>query len=845
MLRHRHDVPWRVLIRGAGVPGAARAVPKPGDSSELESVFCTAFVNCWAVGDYDSGTATLNQALHWNGKKWTQVATPNPAGTTGAASNELFGVRCVKPTDCWAVGHRQKGTGPDFNVALHWNGKTWAKVSTPTPGGTLPGDFNELFELFCTSSTNCWSVGDYGTQTGLTATVILTQALHWNGKAWTQVHTPNPGGTANAHGSGLSSVRCSSASDCWADGTYGTVGIDEHLSNLAVHWNGKKWTQVHTPNPAGTSDGHINELFGLSCTSATNCWATGTEGTVTGSFTLLNEALHWNGKKWFRVTTPDPDGTTSTADNTLNSVSCTNTSNCWAVGSYGISGGDGARNQALHWNGKKWSKATTPNPAGSAADDLNDLFGVRCTSTTHCWAVGRAQKGTDPGFNEALKLNGTKWTASAPVAVAGHVSAGTVAKALFRSHNEPWPVLLRSAGLAGVSRRVPKPADFSRLNGVYCTAFVNCWAVGDTGKDGGAEVNQILHWTGKKWTEASVPSPGGTGSGDFSELFAVRCSKPSDCWAVGERRKGSGPTLDVALHWNGKKWIQVPTPAPGGTGSDDFSNLFEVTCASSSNCWAVGEYGNGDAVGGEVVLNQALHWNGKAWRQVHTPNPAGTSDNDGNGLDSVRCTSASNCWAVGLYGSIGASERLHNLALHWNGKKWATVTTPNPGGTGKGAVNELNGLSCTAASNCWADGVYGSLAPGAFVSLTLALHWNGKKWAKVTTPNPDGTGNMAMNSLAAVSCTNATNCWAVGSYGSADASTGAALNLALRWNGKKWAKVTAANPGGTSGGAVNQLTGVRCTSTVHCWAVGQAIKAGSLSVFNQALRWNGTKWSST
>jgi hypothetical protein len=43
---------------------------------------------------------------------------------------------------------------------------------------------------------------------------------------------------------------------------------------------------------------------------------------------------------------------------------------------------------------------------------------------------------------------------------------------------------------------------------------------------------------------------------------------------------------------------------------------------------------------------------------------------------------------------------------------------------------------------------------------------------------------------------------------------------------------------------VNELEGVRCTSSSNCFAVGEdQIKSGNER--NQALRWNGQHWSTT
>lgn len=55
----------------------------------------------------------------------------------------------------------------------------------------------------------------------------------------------------------------------------------------------------------------------------------------------------------------------------------------------------------------------------------------------------------------------------------------------------------------------------------------------------------------------------------------------------------------------------VPDPGSG-------SQLRAVTCTSASNCWAVGDYGNGP-----LDASEALHWDGTAWTLVSTPQPGG------------------------------------------------------------------------------------------------------------------------------------------------------------------------------------------------------------------------------
>jgi hypothetical protein len=408
-----------VLRHGAGVstaslPAGARKVPKPGMTSALNGVFCTSSANCWAVGDYTpAGKSELNEALHWNGKKWAQVTVPSPGGNGPNHLSELFGVRCTSARYCWAVGYYSKGKA-ELNEALHWNGRKWSAFATPTPGGTLEGDINQLFDVVCPATSSCWAGGEYGVQAPGTE-IIQNEALHWNGKTWSFVHTPNPSGSANGHVQAIDGVRCTSTRNCLAVGTYGNLN-NLHLLNEALRWNGTRWSKLATPNPGGTTaKGDISELIGLGCTSASNCWAAGSYGNF-GTQTFLNQLLHWNGKKWSQATTPDPDGTGTGASNILEAVNCVSPGSCWAVGIYGsITTGSGGStgeilNEALRWTGTKWTLATTPNPAGTSDGDQNELFSIRCTSPSYCWTVGEQERSGGSSLNQALHWNGARWS---------------------------------------------------------------------------------------------------------------------------------------------------------------------------------------------------------------------------------------------------------------------------------------------------------------------------------------------------------------------------------------------------------------------------------------------------
>jgi hypothetical protein len=375
---------------------------------------------------------------------------------------------------------------------------------------------------------------------------------------------------------------------------------------------------------------------------------------------------------------------------------------------------------------------------------------------------------------------------------------------------------------------------FAELSGVFCTSPGSCWAVGHHYGVGTGTLNQMVRWNGRKWRPYPVPEPGGTAVNDYNTLISIRCLSAGDCWAVGSAGKNGAGTGNQVLHWNGTKWSHVKVPNPGPTLKGHANQVDDVTCASPANCWAVGYYGSQSIP--ITYANQAMHWNGKRWSLVTTPDPAGTATGDENALDAIRCISASACLADGY---DGTSPILSNEVLRWNGKKWSVQTTPNPGGTATGDENVLNGLACSSSTSCWAVGFDGPEKP--FVPVNEMLHWNGKKWFTTKVPDP-ATGTGAQNQLLWDTCVSSIDCWAVGYHGHETSSTILFRNDTLHWNGVKWSHVSSPNPGGTATVGFNGLAGIRCTSASNCWAVGVRLKGGHIA--DEFLHWNGAKWTS-
>ena len=249
------------------------------------------------------------------------------------------------------------------------------------------------------------------------------------------------------------------------------------------------------------------------------------------------------------------------------------------------------------------------------------------------------------------------------------------------------------------------------------------------------------------------------------------------------------------------------------------------SCTAISACTAVGTYTNGG--GTPVTLSE--FWNGTSWAVQPTPNPAGATS---SGLTGVWCTSTSDCTAVGTYtNSVGAPMTWPS----WNGTSWIRQTTPNPTGA---TSSELSDVACTTPSACTAVGYY-TFTSGV-ATLTLAERWNGTRWAIQSTTNPGGVGN----GFNGVSCTSTSACTAVGEVTMRKCIDGifcmfTANTMAEAWNGTGWNILPTPNP---TGATSSNLTGVSCTSTSACTAVGTYTNSGG-AIVTLAEFWDGTSWA--
>jgi RHS repeat-associated protein len=271
---------------------------------------------------------------------------------------------------------------------------------------------------------------------------------------------------------------------------------------------------------------------------------------------------------------------------------------------------------------------------------------------------------------------------------------------------------------------------------------------------------------------------------------------------------GLRPAAAAEGGWNGGVLTTLPTPS----GQVD-ETLAGVSCTTDTACVAVGNDG------GPVA--QTL--SGSAWTATSLPIPS-------NGylpqMTGVSCAAATACIAVGY---IDASSTTYTpIAEVLSGTTWTVINLPLPSGWTSG---QLKGISCTAAVACHAVG-YGE------GSTAFADTLSGSTWTAVALPWPFGT-DAGIADLQAISCAAATACVAVGA--ATDNTIGVTYAFAETLSGSTWTVTDLPYRGGTNG----DVTGVSCTASTVCVAVGYAYSNNSASYtpFTEVL--SGATWTAT
>ncbi len=415
-------------------------------------------------------------------------------------------------------------------------------------------------------------------------------------------------------------------------------------------------------------------------------------------------------------------------------------------------------------NGTNWTETEAPQPNNAGSGAKQDLrIGaancgeqipcrpVSCPTVTFCVAVGQFNDdGGSSGYTEPLieTFSNGSWAAiQSPL-------PGDAA-------SDSGPTYFPSAWLFSVS----------------CATPTSCAAVGEYQNTSGDRIGYLATLSGTTWIAQPVPLPSGA---QFSDLEGVSCPSAGSCTAVGGYEDASGYAnglIDVLA--NGT-WTSTRAPEPSNSGndtdSDQYAELFEVSCWGSS-CAAVGGYE--DSSGNDNGLID--FWNGASWTATEAPLPPSAISPEFVQLLSVSCGSATTCTAVGSFEQGGGGSFLVIDTL--SDGTWTAPVPPLPGNASpaSNAATRAEDVSCPTAAYCVAVGGYNTATSGVadhgFVDTLSAGSWS---TTEIPVPSNVQLANSLYSYARTVTCYSPVACVVGGFYSDTNGNEQGALDT---WTG--------------------------------------------------------------
>ena len=405
------------------------------------------------------------------------------------------------------------------------------------------------------------------------------------------------------------------------------------------------------------------------------------------------------------------------------------------------------------------------------------------------------------------------------LAVFGAIAAATAAPSLT------WPAATELQLPSGAATAAG--TESAQVSGVACPSAGSCVAVGgynDTNglRDGQAMVANQANGSWAPASELSLPSGAATLSGAQSALLSsVACTGVGACVAVGRYSDSSGGRDAMVATEAAGTWGQATgVTLPAGASMVQNAFLDGVACASAGNCVAVGSYPDATAGNEAMVATET----GGTWApatELVLPSGAAASAQNAE-LTSVSCASAGNCVAVGDY--TDSASAVQPMVADETGGTWAQASElPRPSGAGSTAAATLDSVACTSAGNCVAVGAYGDASAD---HLAMIETETGGTWAATTLSLPTGAASGASvqdAGLRAVSCPSAGNCVSTGSYTDTNGVADYQAMTAAE-SGGAWAQATKltlpSNATTKPGAQAATLSAVACTSDGSSCAAG-------------------------
>jgi hypothetical protein len=206
------------------------------------------------------------------------------------------------------------------------------------------------------------------------------------------------------------------------------------------------------------------------------------------------------------------------------------------------------------------------------------------------------------------------------------------------------------------------------------------------------------------------------------------------------------------------------------------------------------------------------------WTQI--PAPAGYRQNTNDSV--IGASPASNMWTFPQ-----VNGKTTQPALHWDGQSWSKFNL--------GRVEVTNTVAVGADSD-WVFGWKIPMTPVLDYGKPYAAYYNGSTWTRSSMPG------VAFS----VSEVSPTDIWAVGPTAKTAGDSGSAVqDIAMRWNGSRWKKLSIPEPAAVDGDTW-VTTGVAAIGPKNVWVMENPSVnpgCGCAPIGTALLHWDGGQWT--
>jgi hypothetical protein len=422
---------------------------------------------------------------------------------------------------------------------------------------------------------------------------------------------------------------------------------------------GDEWNRaIAVPGLAALNTARNASVQGISCRSPGNCSAGGNYSTPKENSVFLVDETNGVWGRAFEV--PGLASMRGHGGAVFFAISCGAVGNCSVVGQ------DGSRAFVVDEVRGTWGDAQAVGPLPRKGQSVY-LTAVSCSSAGNCGAAGddsfdhgqgfalSERKGTwrhsvtlhgfDRLHGVSVSVNAISCAASGDCGIAGSYAVSTTNDAgqafVADETDGTWANVIEDPGTARLN--YDGNADTFSIS---CPSAGNCSAGGMYTDDYSHSQAFVENEVDGKWeTAIEVPGTGRLDTGGFGAVYALSCASSGNCGAEGEFGAKIGLFTFVADEVDGTWQYAIEVPGLTALKAVSGAGVGGISCVSVGNCTVGNNYTNNQGLAQAFVASEARGVWGDA---IQVPGLNALAS-DSSGLAVISCATADSCSVGGLF----------------------------------------------------------------------------------------------------------------------------------------------------------------------------------------------------